>query len=68
MPDHDPLASLEAAIGRQEPIIRQIDVMRAIHALLDSDLDAANAIEPRLVAAGYCETIRGDWFLERVLN
>jgi hypothetical protein len=63
MSERDALAELAAMIARREDIIRRMVVSRAIDAALGESLEAANEVEPRLEAAGYEQTIQGDWFL-----
>lgn len=61
---HDnPLVELDDWIARRESIIRSVLVARAIDQALGLSLDAANEVEPRLRAAGYEQTKRGDWYL-----
>lgn len=62
--DHEnPLAELDALIARRESVIKQVLVARAIDQAFHQSMDAANDVEPRLLAAGYEQTKRGDWFL-----
>lgn len=53
---------LEAMIARREPFIFSDIVDRAVHQLIDVDLDAASALEDKLLAAGYAKSARGDWY------
>lgn len=61
---HDnPIAELDDAIAGREAIIKQLLVARALDQAFGQGLEAANAVESRLYAAGYEQTKRGDWFL-----
>lgn len=63
MTHENPLGELDHQIVRRESIIESVLVARAIDQALGLSLDAANDVEPRLRAAGYEQTKRGDWFL-----
>lgn len=61
MPEIDDYVALLEAVTAREPMFTAHQVARAIHARLDTDLDAANDVEPALERAGYIQTKRGDW-------
>lgn len=61
MSEADPIQALDEAIERVDKVIKHTTVDRAMHALLDVDLDAASALEQRLEDAGWARTERGDW-------
>lgn len=63
MSDTPAVNELDAAIARREMVIKSILVARAVDELLGVDLDAANGVEEKLLAAGYERAARGDWFL-----
>ena len=61
MPEIDYYVALFDAVKAGEPMFAAHQVARAIHARLDTDLDAASDVEPALERAGYIQTKRGDW-------
>ena len=63
MSDTPAVQELEAQIRNREIIIKSLLVARAVDELLGADLDAANGVEEKLLAAGYERAARGDWFL-----
>ena len=63
MPDTPAVNQLEALIHNRESVIKSLLVARAVDELLGTDLDAANGVEEKLLAAGYERAARGDWFL-----
>lgn len=63
MPHDHPLNELDEAIVRRESVIKAGLVARAIDEALGTSLEAAEAVQTRLLAAGYEQAKRGDWFI-----
>lgn len=63
MPHDNPLNELADLIDRRESVIKAGLVARAIDEALGTSMEAAEAVQTRLLEAGYEQAKRGDWFI-----